>query len=463
MYDLGHEIMHSCRRRSLRRWAVSLVALIAIAMATACDEDDPPLDQLQIQLVSSNDTRPFGPAQVSIFDLVESRYVASFEVGADGLLDFRPTLAGDYVPVVHAPGFEVFFLPQPRFTLRRRGRTISVVIPMRPDRTLADFGVRLAGQVVDATTGLPIENAQVEMTSIEVRNPFFTEYRGSRSGTEPITDADGRFVIERVPMVLIAGEADLFTTSFRVRASGYRSFARAGWAESDVPGNFLVELEPGQDDGLISGRVVDRDGAPVAGVPVRAEWRVGAGILFREAAARSPFDRDVDNHSSILTNSRGVSAADGRFLLEGLPRGGFVVLAGPEPQDGFWPSSPDPPKAILEADSAGVDVGDIEVAPAVILRAPRAGAELVEFDVALSWAPFAGASTYSVSLGRGDGAFSGVSTDTTNVSLSGDSNFLQAGAWYTWTVFAWDDQGQIISKADYPRLFRLLSPPMLRE
>ena len=211
------------------RLCASLLLLLPVTdLLGGCGTDTPTVDTIVIRLVDSRDDSPVVDAEVGLFDLVEWRMVRNSRVDPRGEVRLRPPASGTYAPVIQAPGLQVFALPRSRIEVGERDRQLELTIPLRPTQELTDFGVRLTGRVVDAATGRPIVHAQIEMTSAELRSPNFSELHGDRSASEVVTDTNGDFEIDRVPMVQIPGELDLFTTSLRVQAKGYRSAYRLG-------------------------------------------------------------------------------------------------------------------------------------------------------------------------------------------------------------------------------------------
>jgi protocatechuate 3,4-dioxygenase beta subunit len=439
--------------RTRTRAALAIWTAIALGSSLAACEDEKPLDRIRIQLVAANDSSPIGQGEASLFDLAESRYQPPVAVDSEGRATLWAPAPGTYVPVVRAPGYEVFALPQSEIRLGRKGRTLDLRIPLVAMRPETDTGIRLEGQVLDARTGLPIAGAQVEMTSPDDGYPNFSEYDGDRGATEPVTDADGHFVLDPVPLrPIFPGESQPMTGDLRVRAAGYRSAWIVGWSRFQVPAEVTIRLQRGEDVGLLFGRVVDPAGDPVAGADVRAEWRASPPPRPVANKLAPRFTEDPSRPSSLLLPSVGITDLEGRYELTGMPPGSFHVRAGVSTNDGLV--SKQGRQVFLDPDSSSVEVADLEVYPAVTLRTPASGAT-IETDRRLGWWALSETSSYLVTLQRGDGAFAQAHTDTTSVDLPADGDFLQPGAWYRWEVLGLDAADQAIAGSERRWLFRL--------
>ena len=190
-------------------------------------------------------------------------------------------------------------LSHPRLTASRD--TVEGLEPGR-DRdltlTLARGGI-VAGQVVDGARA-PVADAEVH--ALLPARFFGLDGESAREGK---SDAEGRFELAGVP----AG-------SLRVKASakGYLPSAeeRVEVVEGGAVRGVHLALDPG---GSIAGRVLDPDGSPVEGVPVKVEFDRAHMVGLEALAALRGAEGD------------GTSGPDGRFSIGGLGRGPFVVSA----------------------------------------------------------------------------------------------------------------------------------------
>jgi hypothetical protein len=174
--------------------------------------------------------------------------------------------------------------------------------PLRPGETPPKGTSVLKGQVVASGTGTPIRRAQVRAMSME-----------GRGGGVTSTDNEGRFEIRE----LVAGRYNLSATK-----GGYVQ-GQYGQRRPGDPGT-PIDLGEGQTaekvnfilsrGGVISGKVVDDGGEPVAGTMVAAmryQFMAGSRRLV-PGSGEGGTDRTDDQ---------------GGFRLYGLPPGDYYVSA----------------------------------------------------------------------------------------------------------------------------------------
>ncbi|MCU0231197.1 MAG: carboxypeptidase-like regulatory domain-containing protein, partial [Acidobacteria bacterium] len=221
----------------------------------------------------------------------------------------------------------------------------------RPVTVTLEPGLGLAGQVFDRRTGRPLAKAEVEATGSD-SSRFFDPDDPKRFRAKVTADAQGRF--------RFAGLApDLYGVS--ASAPGFRSATRdriavgLGTAAPDV----FIYLKPGV---AIPGRVVDREGQPIAkasvsvrpsgGLPSNlSEWTGGSADLWVRTDDEGAFELsgvppaaayvlEVSHDQYAPAWIDGVRATDGRRAAPTtvtLDRGVVLtgkLLAGDRPYDG---------------------------------------------------------------------------------------------------------------------------------
>lgn len=163
------------------------------------------------------------------------------------------------------------------------------------------------GRVVSAKTGKPIEGAVVELIT----------RRGVAEERETVTtNARGEYAFSNQ---FYGSWNDLL----RVRKRGYATLA---FNPDRMPGRLALQdfsLPPG---GVIEGRVVSPERVPIAGARVGGEQ---LGVYSQ-----------IDAMRGHVASAEAVTGPDGRFRLEGLPKGKSFAL--PAVADGFLPTVSNP-------------------------------------------------------------------------------------------------------------------------
>ena len=448
-----------------------LVLAIALSLLAACGGDesttapadpDAPADTTRLAgtFVRASDGAGHGPLEVTLFDLRRLTTVGRTVADSSGRFAFVDVPDGDFLPVLVSDDVALFGLPRPRFTFTGTERfdEIFPVAPVPGGLNPSEEGV--AGTVLDAETGAPIPFARVEMSSStgaanwSQESSNWSEFRGSASEQEPVTDPRGRFRIQPVPMVALPGdrpgEFRRIVPSWRVTAPGYR--ARSFPATEAIGGvrQVTVRLEPGVDEATIEGRVVGLDGTPRAGVRVFAEWRRAPGELFR-------------GDDRLLTGIPGTSGADGRFRIEGLAPGVYNVLAGALPDDGWvGPAAPvgtNRPGRNLGGLTAvevqtTTDVGDLVVEPVIDGFAPAPG-DTLRRTIVLRFDAVPGAALYQVRVRRGTDLVAAVGeTERPEIGFDSPNEPFDTDALFRLEIRAEDAEGHELSRTDRPVLYR---------
>jgi hypothetical protein len=191
---------------------------------------------------------------------------------------------------------------------------------------------RIQGRVVAADTGAPLRRAQIRI--------FANEQRVQRTAS---TDAEGRYQIRDLP----AGRYNI-----NVTRNGYVSL-QFGQQRPFEPGKPL-ELGDGQiaeridfalpRGGVISGRITDEVGEPIAGVSVRAMRH-----QYTPEGTRRLMPAMTPGLFNIQTNDLG------EFRLYGLMPGSYIISANPNGMGGMMMFGPASGPATLMGAGDGSD------------------------------------------------------------------------------------------------------------
>ncbi|MCU0225132.1 MAG: carboxypeptidase-like regulatory domain-containing protein [Acidobacteria bacterium] len=221
----------------------------------------------------------------------------------------------------------------------------------QPVTVTLEAGLALSGQIFDRRTGRPLAKAEVEAAGSDASG-FFDPDDAKRFRAKATADAQGRF--------RLAGLApDLYSVS--ASAPGFRAASRdrVGVGLGAAPADVFLYLKPGV---TIPGRVVDREGKPIAkasvsvrpsgGLPSNlADWTGGGGDLYARTDDKGAFELagvpaaqafllEVTHEDYAPAWLDGVRATDGRRTAPAtitLDRGVTLtgkLLAGDQPFDG---------------------------------------------------------------------------------------------------------------------------------
>ena len=145
--------------------------------------------------------------------------------------------------------------------------------------------IDVRGTVVNSVTGEPVPHALVTL--------------GGREGHSMLTESDGGFTFEKVPA------EDIY---LQARRPGFFDKA-VTFISPDTAKNLVVKLTPA---GLIFGQVVDDDGEPIEGAPVRI-------LQERTILGRKKWRGSI----SARTNDQG------RYRIPNLRSGKYIIAVGP--------------------------------------------------------------------------------------------------------------------------------------
>lgn len=171
----------------------------------------------------------------------------------------------------------------------------------------------IEGRVTNSTTGAPLKRANLMLLPV-----------GGVGDMTPVTtaaDSEGKFVIAEIPPGQYRLSAD--RTGFVRTEFGSRGGNRSGTTITLAPGQTLKQVDIAMlPHAVISGRVTDEDGEPVANVAVQAG-------TYRYINGR----RQMTPGSSSMTNDLG------EYRVFGLPPGRYYVSATPRNMGMFGAAS----------------------------------------------------------------------------------------------------------------------------
>jgi hypothetical protein len=435
-----------------------LLCTCLLVFIAACDEDDdgPRETIFAGNLVLALDETPMAGLEVTLFEPETQVAVAQDVSDSNGEFEFAGIPEGSYVPVVHANGYRPILMARPRWPIAR-GERVHVEIRMRESARISQTPYSLTGRVVDNVTREPIPNARIEMNFAgagELAQVNWSEYDGWSTTLEATSDADGMFFIQPCPLIEFSVSSVRYIPGYRVTAPGYQSRRMDRNYEPESISSIVqgVRLTPGEDLGTIEGRVLDRFGQPLEGVPVSVEWRRGDEAL-REF-------EPVLNHGSpddiLIPDGVARSDADGLYRVTGLPQGFYNVQAGIYPDDGW----------------TGLRVGGVEIPgfsatatadvvayPVVRIVEPAEGAELDGTPARFSFEEYPEATKYEILVRRDfDGLSALLPSQTGTLEINPDMGFFQQDGTYAWQVLARDASSTAIGLTDRAHAFRIVRP-----
>jgi hypothetical protein len=407
-------------------------------------------------LVRIDDGSAFGNVDVSLFDLGRLRTVDLVRADSSGSFQFSGIGAGTYVPVVHLDGGSVFHLPASRWSFTASER-YELAIPIRSVPPLEDQGVQLHGRIVDDVTGLPVVFAHVEMDALALlgRAVRFSELAGEASSLEPTTDRDGRFTIAPVPLLQGDADPEPMVPSWRVWHPDYHPLTVSSLPATQAPESVTVRLVPGREARALAGRVLDRAGAPLPGVDVAVEWTQGPGTAAQKSDA--PVDQGGGGglHVTQFVATSAATDADGRYRIDGLPAGSFIVRAAPVGDDGWIQNIP---RVVdVAASDTLVALPDLIVVPTVEALQPPDLAE-VALPPDLYWTEVPGASEYRVFVLRAIDGRGATATFPSPPAWTNDP-FFDPDTMYEWEIRAVDSGGVTLALSERRRAFVLKRAP----
>jgi len=272
---------------------------------------------------------------------------------------------------------------------------------------------RIAGTVVDATTGAPLDRVFIGVS------PQLIAYTGATDPGADVTGPDGTFLVQEIafgtdPITGNLTQIDLLFVSrvgYRPRSWAYHH--ANGDNNLDITGTEIT-LTPiaAEDTGVLSGRVL-LNGLPEGGVPV------GLGGVSR---AKSGFG---------IPGQVAQTDESGQFTFNNLATGFYVVHPGFGLRDGYFSLTQARPSSFAVTAGKTTEAGDQqilwEIVPAL---GDNATVSRETGSLLLSWSPLAAAFVYQLSI---DGEVAQTSFSNQLVwEIPAD---MPAG-WHSWRVLA---------------------------
>lgn len=225
--------------------------------------------------------------------------------------------------------------------------------PPRIAATIPETGdASIGGLVRRLDTGEPIAMASVDLLGLPQRSGPFA---GALSIRQAKTDADGRFVFEKLPPSTYT--VRVVPTNFFPPPIGGTSAAAATASVTVDSGqrvsNLSFNLVPG---GVINGLIRDDDGRPAPGISV---WAMR--VAYRDSR------KTIENAKSVQSDDRG------EFRLSGMPPGEYYVRASGtvngKPVFAYYPGGSNVESAALVRVRGGDEIpADMRIPPSNLFR-----------------------------------------------------------------------------------------------
>lgn len=305
-------------------------------------------------------------------------------------------------------------------------------------KVVPDTVGRIAGRIIDAESGLPLDRVFVSLS------PLLSGYQGLTFSSDDITLGDGNF---SVSPILFGPDPDTGNLNqiqpLHITRNGYRPLIWSfdppnGSINMDIKGVTITMTPVDEGDrGAISGRIM-RAGLPAAGIVV------GVGVVDSPKAEKA---------GAGMPGWAAVTDQDGRFTIEKLPTGSYTVQPGFPLADGaLFPNPLGHVPLKVEADRTSA-AGDLIVMHEISPQWPVRGMTLISPPTTLQWTKVPGAVSYQVSFDRKFLA----ATDTNGIDLP-ELLVISPGL-HGWSVGAFNEKDELLGFMQVSPLFRLLPSP----
>lgn len=249
----------------------------------------------------------------------------------------------------------VLYGQQQRPSIRLRPGTPQSVSP-QPEQQVPPGGIE--GQVVNAATGEPVRKVALVLMPTQSR-------QGPGGGYSTTTDANGQFSMKDVKpgTYVLMGERTGFVRSSYGARSQMQQGSPITIASGQVVKAISFRLQP---HAVISGRILDEDGEPLAHVQVQATSR-------RYLQGRRQLVPSGAGSTNDLGEFRIFGLAPGRYYVSAIHRSNMAYGPMARPMAGnpqvpeedyaptYYPGMTDPSGAVPISIAAGQPVGNIDM------------------------------------------------------------------------------------------------------
>jgi len=244
----------------------------------------------QVRVMDEADGRPVAGIKVVMMDPQSNLPVAGPVMSReDGYcpFDVEPSGAHRFL-VFGGVDYRVHSLPDYWYGSKEKTSPSPPItlVTIQVRKVLPDSLPRIAGRIVDASSGNPLGQVFVSMS------PYLTGYQGNTAASDDVTFGDGFFSVSQIPFAVDPESGNLIQINpLRFTRHGYRPVI---WSYDSPNGSDNVDISgvtitmrriDSGDNASISGRIM-RDGLPAEGVVV------GLGVVdlpvMEKAGPRSP-------------------------------------------------------------------------------------------------------------------------------------------------------------------------------
>ena len=433
------------KSHALVRRLFPIAVWCGLALLAGCSDDDAIIIVVtpdQVRVLDEADGQPVAGIKVVMMDPQANVPVAGPVMSReDGNCPFDIEPSGSHRFLVFG-GVDYRVHSLPDYWYGTKGKSAPsppvTVAEIRVHKVAPDSLPRIAGLIVDASSGTPLGQVFVSLSS------YLTGYQGNTSASDDVTVNDGLFSVSQIPFAMDSetGNLDQVNPLLFTR-HGYRSII---WSYDPPNGSDNVDISgvtiamtpiDSGDNGSISGRLM-RDGLPAEGIAV------GLGVVDLPVTEKA---------GAGLPGWAAVTDQDGRFTIGELPAGTFYLQPGFPLADGtFYPNQPGNIPRKVDPGQA-VDVGDLIVLHEIEPRWPTHGRRLSIPTTYLDWTDVPGAKSYEVRFDRGILPLADISWIDLPESL-----VITPGL-HVWSVLAIDSKSEIIGATQIQAVFRQMEPP----